>query len=328
MTAVDTGSATQPWHISAFYQFQTVPDPVALVVEVTAFMKGVQADDKALRSDRPLLGTVLVAREGINGTIAGSSESVTRVFEWLAAQGFGRLMRRNTRGDSAPFHRLKVRVKKEIVTMGRPDIDASAAGDYVDPSQWDRLISDPAVTLVDTRNHYETCLGSFSGALVPQTDSFRDFPAWAEKNLDPKTQPKVAMFCTGGIRCEKATALLKAQGFEQVYHLQGGILNYLQQVPEPDSSWQGECFVFDDRVTVDHQLQPGNHQQCFNCRMPLTEEDLAGPHYEQHVSCHHCYRRVDEDRRAGLLERARQMRLAKERGQAHLGAEMPAGDGS
>src|SRR5690606_15378493 len=219
-----------------------------------------------------------------------------------------------------PFYRSKVKLKKEIVTMGVEDIDPThIVGTYVKPKDWNALISDPDVTLIDTRNHYEVQIGTFKGAIDPNTTSFREFPEYSKKHLDPAKNKKVAMFCTGGIRCEKSTAYLKQQGFEEVYHLEGGILKYLEEVPEDESLWQGECFVFDNRVTVNHQLQKGHYDQCHACRMPITEEDKQHSHYTPGVSCHHCYDKTNEEQRERFREREKQMRLAKERGESHIG---------
>lgn len=311
------------WHVAAFYQFRAVPDPESLVENLKAVTARLSQQAAGVDANTPtLVGTILVAGEGVNGTIAGNPDALREVFSILSKAGFDDLIRRNTRADTAPFHRMKVRLKKEIVSMGQPGLDLDQRGEYVEPEQWDALIADPTVTVIDTRNDYETCLGTFAGAQAPETTSFRDFPAWVDANLDSAKQSRVAMFCTGGIRCEKATAYLKAQGFDEVFHLRGGILNYLEQTPRDSSSWQGECFVFDDRVTVDHNLAAGGHTQCFNCRMPLTPEQRQDPRYEEHVSCPYCYDRVDARRRESLLERARQMSLAEQRGERHLGAAM------
>jgi UPF0176 protein len=215
---------------------------------------------------------------------------------------------------------MKVRVKKEIVSMGVADVDpARKSGTYVSPEQWNRLIERDDVRLIDTRNEYEVHMGRFEGAEDPQTQSFREFPSWADTHLDPAKDKHVAMYCTGGIRCEKATAYLLGKGFENVYHLDGGILNYLERVDREESAWRGECFVFDNRVSVDHDLAEGDYEVCPACRMPLTEEDRVSPEFELHVSCPKCFHRLTDDRREGLLERARQMALAAERGEKHLG---------
>ena len=220
------------------------------------------------------------------------------------------------------FLRMKVRLKKEIVTMGRPEISpARATGTYVEPEDWNRLVEDPDVMVIDTRNAYETAIGSFAGAVDPQTDSFREFPDWAQNLADAEDRPKkLAMFCTGGIRCEKASALMQQMGFDEVYHLKGGILKYLEEVPAEDSRWQGECFVFDGRVAVDHALRPGSYDMCHACRMPLSEEDKTHSAYSPGVSCHHCVDRHDADSRSRFAERHKQIALARQRGEDHLGA--------
>ena len=268
-------------------------------------------------------GTLLLAREGINGTIAGSREGIDAIKEWLGQdERFGGIDYKESFVDIQPFKRTKVKLKKEIVTMGVEGIDPKrTVGTYVEPREWNDLISDPDVLLIDTRNQYEVEIGTFERAVNPATDSFREFPQYVKENLDPGKHRKVAMFCTGGIRCEKSTAFLKEQGFEEVYHLKGGILNYLESVPEESSLWRGECFVFDDRVTVNHQLERGQYDQCHACRRPITEDDKQRPEYERGVSCHQCIDTVTEEQRARFAERERQVRLARERGEAHVGGE-------
>jgi UPF0176 protein len=221
-----------------------------------------------------------------------------------------------------PFYRSKVKLKKEIVTMGIEDIDPNdIVGTYVKAKDWNALISDPDVTLIDTRNNYEVQIGSFKGVIDPHTTTFREFPDYTKENLDPAKHKKVAMFCTGGIRCEKSTAYLKQQGFNDVYHLEGGILKYLEEVPEAESLWQGECFVFDNRVTVNHKLEKGHYDQCHACRMPITEDDKQHEHYVPGVSCHHCHDHTNEEQRARFREREKQIQLAKQRGENHIGDE-------
>jgi len=272
--------------------------------------------------DLGLLGTILLAAEGINGTVAGSQRAMHRFMERLHSdERLAGMEFKLSFASEAPFYRMKVRLKKEIVSMGVAGIDPLAeVGNYVGPAQWNTLIDRDDVRLIDTRNDYEVHLGSFQGAEDPNTRSFRDFPAWAEQNLDPGRDRHVAMFCTGGIRCEKATAYLKRMGIEHVYHLQGGILNYLEQVPAEDSRWDGDCFVFDNRVTVDRHLRPGDFEVCPACRMPLTAQDRESPQFELHVSCPKCFDRLTPRKREGLLERARQIELAAERGEKHLGS--------
>ncbi len=269
-------------------------------------------------------GTLLLAAEGINGTIAGSREGIDAVVGWLRAdERFAPLETKESFVAENPFYRSKVKLKREIVTMGVEDIDPNKiVGTYVEAENWNALISDPDVLLLDTRNKYEVEIGTFEGAINPETDSFREFPDYVKKNLDPEKNRKVAMFCTGGIRCEKSTAYLKQQGFEEVYHLKGGILKYLEKVPESDSKWQGECFVFDNRVTVNHQLEQGQYDQCHACRMPITETDKNSESYQQGVSCPHCFDKHSHDQLKRYAERERQMELARQRGESHIGQSM------
>lgn len=268
-------------------------------------------------------GTLLLAHEGINGTISGERTSIDTVIQWLESDSrFKPLDRKESFHEESPFNRSKVKLKKEIVTMGVEDIDPNrSVGTYVKPEDWNALITDPDVTLVDTRNDYEVEIGTFKSALNPDTTSFREFPAYAQKNLDTKKHKKVAMFCTGGIRCEKSTAYMKQQGFGEVYHLQGGILKYLETVPEEESLWEGECFVFDDRVAVNHQLEKGQYDQCHACRYPITEEDKLSEKYVQGVSCHRCYDKQTDKQRARFAEREKQVQLAKQRGEEHIGLD-------
>lgn len=269
-------------------------------------------------------GTLLLAAEGINGTIAGSRDGIDVVLASLRVdQRFAGIEPKESFVDENPFYRTKVKLKKEIVTMGVEDIDPRhIVGTYVPPQEWNQLINDPEVLLLDTRNEYEVEIGTFENAVNPHTTSFRDFPDYVAKHLDPAKHKKVAMFCTGGIRCEKSTAYLKQQGFKDVYHLQGGILKYLEEVPEAESKWQGECFVFDNRVTVNHKLERGNYDQCHACRMPITEADKQNEFYERGISCHYCYDKHSKEQVQGYAERERQMQLAKERGESHIGQPM------
>ena len=273
--------------------------------------------------DNGVRGTILIADEGVNGTIAGSRLGVDSVLALLKSDTrLEGLHHKESFADEMPFLRTKVRLKKEIVSLGVEGIDPTlSVGRYVSPAEWNRLISDPEVTLIDTRNDYEVDIGTFDGAINPHTDSFREFPEYVEENLDPALNKRVAMFCTGGIRCEKATSYLLSRGFEEVYHLEGGILKYLEDVPEADSLWRGECFVFDDRVTVDHDLSRGSYELCHGCRMPISAEDMQSPKYVEGASCPRCYDTRSEADRSRYLERARQMKLAKERGREHLGPE-------
>ena len=297
--------------VAAFYKFVPLPDYQNLRESLLK---------KCL--DLDLLGTVLLAHEGMNGTISGARVNVMGLFEFLRSdQRLADLEYKSSWVKEQPFYRMKVRLKKEIVSMGVAGIDpASEVGEYVAPHSWNELIHRPDVRLIDTRNDYEVHLGSFEGAEDPRTRSFRQFPQWAKEHLNPEKDKHVAMFCTGGIRCEKATSYLKQQGFENVYHLDGGILNYLEKVDQADSTWHGDCFVFDNRVTVDHALKQGDFEVCPACRMPVTEEDRQSPEFELHVSCPKCFDRLTPRRREGLLERARQIELAGKRGEKHLGS--------
>lgn len=269
-------------------------------------------------------GTLLLAQEGINGTIAGSRAGVDSVLEWLRSDSrLGSLEAKESYVDENPFYRTKVKLKKEIVTMGVEGIDPKhIVGTYVEPKDWNALLDDPELVLIDTRNQYEVEIGTFKDAVNPATTSFREFPAFVNENLDPKKTKKVAMFCTGGIRCEKSTAFLKQQGFEEVYHLKGGILKYLEEVPKEETKWQGECFVFDNRVTVNHDLEQGNYDQCHACRMPVTEQDKLSEKYQQGVSCHYCYDKHSADQLRRYSEREKQIELAKARGESHIGQPM------
>ena len=271
-------------------------------------------------------GTLLLAREGINGTIAGSREALDEVLAYLRSDPrLADLEHKESVDDHMPFYRMKVKVKKEIVTMGVPGIDPNQrVGTYVRPRDWNELVNDPEVLLIDTRNDYEYGIGTFRGALDPRTTTFREFPAYVRATLDPRRHKKIAMFCTGGIRCEKASAFMLKEGFEEVYHLQGGILKYLEEVPEQDSTWEGECFVFDNRVAVNHRLEKGQYDQCYGCRHPITEQDKLSDKYQKGVCCPRCYDTLSEEQKARFRERQKQVELARQRGQAHVGAPPPA----
>ncbi|MFM8968262.1 MAG: rhodanese-related sulfurtransferase [Vulcanococcus sp.] len=278
-----------------------------------------------------LRGTVLLAPEGVNGTVSGPELGVQQLLARLRQlAGLEQLEAKFSRAPQQAFHRLKVRLKREIVTMGCPTVKpAQQVGTYVPPRQWDALIRDPDTLVVDTRNAYEVAVGSFEGAIDPGTESFREFPAWVERTLRPlvaERRPKaIAMFCTGGIRCEKSTAYLLQQGFEGVHHLQGGILRYLEEVPEAGSSWRGECYVFDQRVSVNHRLEPGSYSLCHACGLPLSPADRGHSAYREGVSCPHCIHRFSDADRARFAERQRQLQLARSRGEAHIGAARPEG---
>jgi len=297
--------------VAALYRFAAFDDPAAIraALEARARALGIR-------------GTLLVAGEGINGTIAGAPEAVDAMVATIRSlPGCAGLAPKYADAAAMPFHRLKVRLKREIVTLGVAGIDAARdAGTYVSPADWNALVDDPDTVVIDTRNGYEVAVGSFAGAIDPGTDAFRDFPAWVDEHRDELAGKRIAMFCTGGIRCEKATALMKAEGFDDVHHLDGGILRYLEEVPEGESRWRGECFVFDERVAVGHGLVPGSHVLCRGCRMPVSPEDRASPLYAEGVSCPRCHGSRDEVQRAGYAERHRQVRLAAERGGSHVGA--------
>lgn len=272
-----------------------------------------------------LKGTLLLAEEGINGTISGTREAIDELIVFLKSdERFANLVHKESYFDGTPFYRMKVKLKKEIVTMGVIGIDPQKiVGTYVKPQDWNALISDPDVLVIDTRNAYEYSIGTFERAVDPQTETFREFPEYVARNLDPAKHKKVAMFCTGGIRCEKSTAYMKEQGFEEVYHLEGGILKYLEEVPEEESLWRGQCFVFDNRVAVNHSLQKGIYDQCHGCRHPITEEDKQSDQYMIGVSCPRCYDKLTDEQKARFSERQKQIQLAKARNEVHIGALPP-----
>ena len=268
-----------------------------------------------------VMGTILLASEGVNGTIAGTRAGIdTALVHLRTLPGCEDLEHKESTAETMPFLRLKVRLKKEIVTMGVEGIDpTSTVGTYVEPEDWNALISDPDVVVIDTRNDYEVGIGTFEGAVNPETETFREFPAWFERFRETNTKTKIAMFCTGGIRCEKSTAFLKSQGLEDVYHLKGGILKYLETVPEEESKWDGECFVFDSRVSIRHGLELGNYDQCFACRRPIIEEDKLSEAYVKGVSCPQCVGEFSTEDKFRFAERQKQIQLARQRGEAHLG---------
>jgi len=311
--------------VAALYRFSSFDDCASL----RGGLQGVCAA-------HGIKGTLLLAPEGVNGTIAGSPEGIEAVLAHIRAlPGCADLSVKLSWAETMPFYRMKVRIKREIVTMGQPGIDPLAdAGHYVAAGDWNDLITDPDTVVIDTRNDYEVRIGTFANAVNPETSSFREFPDWFRANretlLAGKTAPKIAMFCTGGIRCEKSTAFLKAEGLDAVFHLDGGILKYLETVPEPMSLWHGECFVFDQRVAVGHGLAPGTHVLCHGCRMPVTPAEQASPLFESGVSCPACHDQRDAGQRAGYAERQRQVALAAARGTEHLGvvpaAKTDAGD--
>ncbi|MDG2521258.1 rhodanese-related sulfurtransferase [Caulobacter segnis] len=305
-----------PVRVTALYHFTPFDD-----------LEAVRGPLARLCCSLDVKGTLLLANEGINGTIAGAPEAIDAVLEHIRAlPGCGGIDFKDSYARTMPFLRMKVRLKKEIVTLGVPGIDAARdAGTHVDPADWNALIAQPDVVLIDTRNAYEVAIGTFEGAVDPKTDSFSDFPAWfrAFRQGWGEAKPKVAMFCTGGIRCEKATAFLKAEGVEEVFHLKGGILKYLETVPQAASAWRGECFVFDQRTAVKHGLEVGEHTLCHGCRMPVSAADRASPLYVEGVSCPACHGRRDDGRRERYAERMRQMRHTAKLGMTHLGVTTP-----
>ncbi len=300
-----------PIRVTALYRFTPFPDPAALRESLLS-----------LCAAQAVKGTILLAPEGINGTIAGTDAAIEAVLAHIRAlPGCAGLDVKDAAAPALPFHRMKVRLKREIVTMGAPGLDPAAVGRYVAPADWNALIDDPATLLIDTRNDYEVRVGTFTGAVDPETASFSDFPDWFRAHRDDLLNGKarVAMFCTGGIRCEKATAFLKSEGVDEVYHLDGGILRYLEQVDATDTRFEGECFVFDQRVAVGHDLAIGTHSLCHGCRMPVSAEDRGSPLYQEGVSCPACHATRDDSQRAGYAERHRQARLAEARGDTHVG---------
>ena len=300
-------------NVVSFYRFVDLADPVALG-------EGLQS----LCNERHLLGTILVANEGVNGMLAGSGDDIQTVFDWLGRESkFSEPMdARWTNAETAPFRRMRVRVKKEIVTLGRPDIlPQRQTGRHVSPQDWNALIDNPDTLIIDTRNKYEIEVGTFSNAIDPGNSSFREFEQFAQELATTGKERPLAMFCTGGIRCEKATALMLELGFSDVNQLQGGILNYLDQIDADANRWQGECFVFDTRVAVDRDLAEGGYVQCHACRRPLSTADIESPEYREGVSCPKCIDELDTERALGLEERRRQIRLARERGREHIGPQ-------
>ena len=307
-TGPDTNSGR--YCVAALYHFARFPRFESFRPELQKFC-----------DDHDVHGTLLLAHEGINGTIAGSDAAIAAVLAFLRAQPeFAQLEHKESRASKAPFLRMKVRLKKEIVTMGVDNIDPNKiVGTYVAPKDWNALISDPDTILIDTRNDYETAIGIFKGAVDPDTRTFREFPDWVKNQTGLHNKPKIAMYCTGGIRCEKATAFMKEQGFDEVYHLKGGILKYLEEVPPEESLWEGACFVFDERVSVTHGLSEGEHALCNACRHPLTKAEMQSPKYEKGVSCDYCHDVKSAEDKERYRQRQKQMDLARKRGEKHLG---------
>ncbi|AFY33730.1 rhodanese-related sulfurtransferase [Calothrix sp. PCC 7507] len=286
--------------VVAFYKFVSLPDFAQIQDPLLAYCQ-----------EQGVKGTILLAKEGINGAIAGSHQAVESVLNFLRADPrLTDLEHKESPADTPPFERMKVRLKSEIVTLGLPEVDPNEqVGTYVNPQEWNDLISDPEVTVIDTRNDYEVNIGSFPRAQNPQTNTFREFPDYVRHNLDPTKHKKVAMFCTGGIRCEKASAFMLAQGFAEVYHLKGGILKYLEEVPAAESLWEGECFVFDERVAVRQGLEAGSCERCLSCGRPISGEDKVSPQYEEGISCAYCFDSLTEEKRLRQQEKWRQLQL-------------------
>ncbi len=281
----------------------------------------------SIMTQHKVYGTLLLAKEGINGTVASTREGTDSLLHYLNQHpSLSPISHKESYSHEMPFKRTKVKLKKEIVTMGVNGIDPThISGTYVKPKDWNALISDPNVTLIDTRNDYEVKIGTFHNAINPNTGTFREFPQYVKNNLDPEKNKKIAMYCTGGIRCEKSTAYLKEKGFDEVYHLEGGILKYLEEVPQAETMWEGECFVFDERVAVNHDLSPGSYDQCYACRMPITAEQKLSAQYIKGVSCDFCFNKMTPGQKERFAERQKQILLARSRGEKHIGTKVPSG---
>ena len=300
--------------VAALYKFVEIDDLLSL-----------QSNLYEICEKNNIMGTILIANEGINGTISGKTNEINQTISLLKSdKRFTNIEIKYSSSDKQPFHRMKVRLKKEIVTIGLPEINPNKkVGTYVKPDDWNDLISDPNVVVIDARNKYETKIGSFQNALDPETSSFREFPNWVKKfkSYKENANKKIAMFCTGGIRCEKASSLMKEEGFEDVYHLQGGILKYLETIDKENSLWNGECFVFDQRVCLTDELEVGSYKMCFACRMPITEEEMQNEKYIEGISCIYCYDKTTKEKKERFGSRQKQILLAKERGEKHLGGK-------
>lgn len=300
--------------VATLYKFFKVDDLVAL-----------QDQLYAICNKNNVMGTILIANEGVNGTISAKPREIEKTLISIQKDDrFSEIEIKYSSANKQPFHKMRVRLKKEIVTIGLPEINPNkTVGTYVKPEEWNDIISDPDVILIDTRNKFEIKIGSFKNALDPRTTSFRDFPEWVKKFKQDKmnTNKKIAMYCTGGIRCEKASSLMKEEGFNEVYHLQGGILKYLEQVEKEKSLWEGECFVFDDRVCLTENLEVGSYKMCFACRMPITEDELNDDRYEEGISCLYCYNKTTKDKKERFESRQKQIELSKLRGEKHIGGQ-------
>ena len=298
--------------VAALYKFVKLPDYAELQDKLLALCKrnGIQ-------------GTLLLAEEGINGTVSGSREAIDTLLEFLKSDSrFDDLQHKEALHQEQPFYRMKVRLKKEIVTLGAEGLDPrETVGTYIKPQDWNRLINEPDMLLIDTRNDYEVEVGTFRGAVNPETKTFREFKKFVEEKLDPVRDKKIAMFCTGGIRCEKSTSYLLSKGFENVYHLEGGILQYLEDIPKEQSRWEGECFVFDQRVTVNHDLEKGSYDQCYACRRPITDAEKSSHLYVEGVCCPRCHDELSLDQKKRFADRQKQIHLARARNETHIGSK-------
>jgi UPF0176 protein len=298
----------------AFYQFVSLKNIDQLQAFILNFCQ-----------KNSIKGTILLASEGINGTISGDEKKIQKFIEFIKEDSFFKNNFKNFEHKESwasknPFYRMKVRLKKEIVALGVDGVSPTKkVGKYINPEDWNKLIEDPDTIVIDTRNNYEVDIGSFKNSINPQTETFREFPSYVEKNLKDNKQKKVAMFCTGGIRCEKATSLMLEEGFENVYHLKGGILKYLENIPKDKSLWEGECFVFDQRVAVTHGLDEGKYDQCYACRHPLSPEELESDQYTKGISCPYCFNKLSDKKKAGVIERQKQIMLSKSKGENHIG---------
>lgn len=311
MTKLSSTQTNLPVVVAALYHFAAFPNFKEFQMPLLNFC-----------NEQNIKGTLLLAHEGINGTVAGSRKAIDALLKFIRSdEKFAKLEHKESFTDQTPFYRMKVRLKKEIVTMGVENIDPNEiVGTYIDPEDWNDLISDPDTILIDTRNDYEVAIGTFEGARDPKTKTFREFPDWVRQQKDLGKKTKIAMFCTGGIRCEKSTAFMKQEGFEDVFHLKGGILKYLENVEPKDSKWHGDCFVFDERVSVGHGLVQGDYDQCHACRMPLSEEEKRLDTYEKGISCLHCIDEKTDEDRARFKDRQLQVELANKRGEKHIGS--------
>ena len=299
--------------VAALYKFSSIENPEQLQSEIREYLNQVGVK-----------GTILIGHEGINGTISSEENSLNSAIKFLQSlEDFNLMDIKYSSSDINPFIRLKVKLKKEIVTIGDDSIDPNkVVGTYVNPSEWNELIKDKDTILIDTRNDYEFSIGSFKNAINPETQKFREFPKWVDEKKfseNDKKLKKVAMFCTGGIRCEKASSFMKESGFNEVYHLKGGILKYLEEIPKENSLWNGECFVFDDRVSVNHDLKPGSYDMCHGCRMPITQFDKKSDKYIKGVACPSCFDSTTQDQKDRYMSRQKQVDLAKSRNQKHIG---------